>query len=405
MRNVKFLYLLIISLLLAKQSLAHEAFEYSKHQVEVSSNISISLDVYKPIAPLKTKALIVVSPGSSGLGDLCAGEFLNDKTVNFHHRCGLVKIFVDKGYAVAFYSQRGLLRLSECLQGDDFESRRQSYPLNCYLPEVRKELDLYTTTDDTEKVYAFLSKLFEKNLAVISLPTSEGSYHISKLVGSGKIKPVGVVLAGGVYGSLKEAWDVQKSYTHYFEKIEATFKRFNKDVISLNEIIEVNYLDSDYEHQENNPSTFRRFLGLEVTSRNKIDLFYNMALKNKRIWEARVADLDYLSPLSDDFYGAATPNYKNINYLRQMLASTEKLSDSYKGFPGKVIYVYGAFDRQMKIPPEGNCGIPQTACQVKILQHVGHGLEDASGEMPASSLNQLLDSVNEVYEYSRAHCN
>jgi len=403
MCSIKNVCLLIISLWLAKQSLAYEGFEFSKHQVEVSSNISISLDVYKPIAPLKTKALVVVSPGSDGLGDLCVGKFLNDKTVNFHHRCGLVKIFVDKGYAVAFYSQRGLLRLSECLQGDDFESRRQSYSLNCYLPEVRKELDLYTTTDDTEKVYTFLSKLFEKNLAVISLPTSEGSYHISKLVGAGKIKPIGVVLFSGVFGSMKNFWDHQRNYTIFFEKIEATFKHFNRDVITLDEIIEVNHLDSEYERQKNKPWNFREFIGLDVTSRNTIDIFYDKALKYKNLWESRAADPTYKEPIAGDLYGMTFPNYKSMDFARQLLTSTEKLSDSYKGFPGKVIYVYGAFDRQMKIPPEGNCGIPQTACQVKILQHVGHGLEDASGEMPASSLNQLLDSVNEVYEYSKAH--
>jgi hypothetical protein len=376
---------------------ASKSFDKEELNIEVENNITVAVDLFFPNNLRIAKALVIVSPGSDGTGDVYFDAEFKEKKYSSEYRGGLVKLFTDAGYAVAFFWQRGLIRNNQCINGQDYETRVKSYIENCYIKSIRGKTDLQATTLDTEKVYAYLAKhKFLKNTPLIALAISEGSHHISRLVELNKISPIGIVFVGGMYDSLKSTFLRQFRQDFYFEKIENFFKKTNKDSASLSDIAQYGNINTRFER------SISPQWGLRITMG---DVWINqdiLELRRTGFREASEAMLDkFVKNFVDGSVGRTFNQYENTyynsaKYWQQALTSEKNVIDQLAHYDKKVIYLYGSYDTLVRIPKQNECFIKTVKCKVEIINGVGHSLEDESGFPPEKSLTAILMAVNEV---------
>jgi hypothetical protein len=372
------------------------AANYSKKtsiDIEIADNIFLAVDIYNAVNP---KALIVVSPGSEGFGENIIAA-LNKKINSRLLKDELIDVANKAGYSIAYYWQRGLLRSNECLKGDTYEERKKSYVANCYKPQIRGKVDLYTTTADTEKVYKTLTThSLTKNLPIVALAVSEGSYHISKLIELSKIKPVGIVFIGGLFGSLRETVEYQFRSDFYIEKIALTFNATGKEYISLADVVKHGKLNIFIEPPGKPPWGVEMVMGkLQI---NKEDAAARKVYFEKQLEKVLVkyseANID--APVNGNFDGIEWPSSSSFSYLTQQLSAKEKIADQLRQYEKKVVYLYGSHDSLVKLPSNYSCPYGKLRCRIEIVQGVGHALQDESGLKPDKSLAAIINAVNEV---------
>ncbi len=377
--------------------------------IEVDKDISLAIDVYMPSSSARTKALIIVSPGSYGTGGdeyLWNEISLKKNILDADRKGGLVKLFNDADYAVAFFWQRGLLRGSECIKGDSYDDRVKALVTSCYLPSIRKHQDLYTTTSDTEKVYKFLgAHKLTSDLPVIALGLSEGSYHISKLIELKKIHPLGIVYIGGMFDSMSSTIERQGRREYFFKILDFAFNQIPKEQITTREITEVKATDLPDEFKSLSfnagvPGYPLRELNITMGGvvMNRADLPKQKQLFEKRNNDANAgiyegSKVDALGIYIFNFY---IPNYSSSLWNIQANQSNKRIIDQLSTYDKKVRFLYGSFDYKIKIPSPDACDRQRVKCKIEIIDGVGHGLEDKPHQIAEKSLVAILRAVNDV---------
>jgi pimeloyl-ACP methyl ester carboxylesterase len=376
--------------------------EYSqqKLQIEVNAGVFVALDLYKPNKQ-KIKALVVFSPGTGGVGDLYMdGEFRRGAN-DGDRKGGFVEALTQQGYAVALHWHRGLLRVEDCVKGNTLEEKRKSYASGCYLPEARKDADLLALTSDTAKVYEYLAKHSDvKSLPIISIGISQGSFHLAKLISRQEIKPKGLVLIGGLFDSYRSVNEYQLGFQYYFERINLTFEKTQQDVVSVRDVCEQTDLSVDV--YDPVPIMNKLIMSMGNVTVTKAD-FEKRKDTLRNSGEEHIQKLLKSSPensigvTSGGYREYPRPNFQSNDYERQTAVENVAIYDYLKDFHGDVHYIYGQHDTLLRIPTASHCKELIPMCSLKIIDGVGHALEDQTGLPPQRSLNAMLDAVNSVY--------
>jgi pimeloyl-ACP methyl ester carboxylesterase len=376
--------------------------EYSKQklQVEVDAEVFVALDLYVP-SNQKIKALVAFTPGTGGLGDLYMdGEFRRGGH-DGDHKGGFVEALTQQGYAVALHWHRGLLRVEDCVKGNTLEEKRKSYAFGCYLPEIRKNVDLLALTSDTASVYEYLAKKDDvKDLPVISVGLSQGSFHLSKLIALGQIKPKGLIYIGGLFDSYRAVYEYQLGFQYYFDKIDLTFEKTQKDIVSARDVCEQANLSVEvYEPVPIMNKLITSMGNVTVTKADfeerKITLRNNSEEYVKKLLESNPENLT--GSTSGGYREYTLPNFGSNGYERQTVVDNVAMYDYLKNFSGDVHYIYGEHETLLKVPAASHCKELIPTCSLKIIDDVSHALEDQTGLPPQRSLNAVLDAVNSIY--------
>ena len=364
--------------------------------LKVGTNAVMAVDVFKPLAG-KAKALIISLPGSDGFGH----EYDKGSPQQDSKLPGMmmqrIELFAKAGYATAIYSQRGLQRPSECAKGETAKEKNEFYGKHCYDKQVRSQVDLDTITADTRKVFAhFSTHPITKDLPVIALGLSEGSYHVARLIDLQRIKPAGVVFIGGMFGSFAATLARQFRKEFYFEKFDITFKVTGKEQISFADV--VTYADVNFwlGHPNYPPWGIGAAMGNVVISKEGMR-------KQKQVFEESYQQLfTTYSPgspqktLVGGVYGLTWPDFISGKYWEQSMRSNKSIIDQLKNYPHEVRFLFGAADDLVKIPPVTACDNIQPKCKITLIFDAGHQLEEQSGLLPERSLNAILNAINEV---------
>lgn len=391
--SLKIYFLAIILCSVSTQSEAGIFPKKISIDIKVEGNITLAIDIYKASNP---RALIVVSPGSEGFGENIIAA-LNQKTESKLSKDKLIEVANEAGYSIAYYWQRGYLRTSDCLVGDSYEQRRKSFVDYCYKPNVRGKADLHTTTMDTEKIYKkLLIHPATKNLPIVSLAISEGSYHVSRLIESKKIQPIGIVFIGGLFGSLRETVEYQLRNDFYMEKIYQTFKLTGKEYISFADVVKYGKLNIFIEPPGKPP--WGAALAMGQIQINKDDAAARKSYFENQFQKilAKHSILAIDTPTNGNFDGIEWPSSSSFNYLPQQLLAKTKIVDYLDQYDKKIVYLYGSFDSLIKLPNSASCPYAKLKCRIETIQGVGHVLQDESGFKPDRSLAAIINAVNEV---------
>ena len=389
---------LILSLLVLTPhaSWASEIVTRTTIDLKVGTNAVMAIDVLRPLAG-KVKALIVALPGSDAFGhDFDEGLPQQDgKPPSFMKQ--RIELFAKAGYATAIYSQRGLQRPSECAKGGTVKEKIDFYGEHCYNKQVRSQVDLETITADTRKVFAHLSTHpITKDMPVIALGLSEGSYHVARLIDLQKINPVGVVFIGGMFDSFAATIARQFRKEFYFEKFDITFKVTGKEQISFADV--VTYADVNFwlGHPNYPPWGIGAAMGNIVITKEGMR-------KQKQLFEDSYQQIfTNLSPgspqqtLNGEGKGMVWPELWSGKYLEQSMRANKSIIDQLKNYPHEVRFLFGAADDLVRIPPVTACDNIQPKCKIMLVFDAGHQLEEKSGLLPERSLNAILNAINEV---------
>jgi hypothetical protein len=393
---MKFILGFVGLVLFLQPALAMDLYKKTSIDVEVDKGITVAIDVYMPLNNAKPKALVIVSPGSDGVGENVF-ERLNRGEGNPETSDQLADALTKAGYAVAFFWQRGYLRTKDCVKGNSYEEKQKSYVANCYIKEIRANSDLHTTTSDTEKVYEALSlNHLTRNLSVVSLAISEGSYHISKLIQLKKINPAGVVFIGGMFESLAETFAYQFRYDFYFDKMDLAFSKSKKDTISFADLVKYGGINIFIEPPRREPWKAQEAMGAAFIT--KVDAANRKVMLARKfqefLFELPTKPLGL--PEYGFFDGLLAPSAISSSYLPQAFKATTDIVDQLAEYDRRVFFLYGSFESLIKLPSIYQCPHNKLQCKIEVIEGVGHYLQDQAGLRPPQSLNAILNAIKEV---------
>jgi hypothetical protein len=336
--------------------------------------------------------------GSGVTPGIFSEEDLKAREPDFDSRWGLVETFTKAGYAVAFMRERGVLREKSCIKGKDFAERTKSLATHCFVKKIRRHVDLHVVTKDTGIAYRYLSKLeATRNIPIVMLGLSLGSYRIGQLIESKRIQPAGVVFVGGVFDSLASTFAYQVRQDFYFEKIAHAFAQTGKDWVSFADIVKHGNFDYRLGVPNHVPWGVGHALGGVMIRKEDVSTRKFGFEKNYQDSKAAILNSTKEQPLNGSAYAHEVTSLWSSNYMLQILQSEKRVIDQLRGYRKKVVYLYGASDAQVKIPPPEACPAPQRQCKIEVLEGVGHSLEDGTGLfLPDTSLKAILRAVDEV---------
>lgn len=121
---------------------------------------------------------------------------------------------------------------------------------------------------------------------------------------------------------------------------------------------------------------------------------YQLALAAQRL-------LPPMATMDGAFGGIPIPVAWNARYSSQQQAAATSSVEQLGAFGGKVVYLFGALDYLFPLPGTGTCRTSdadavRAHCRFQLVDDVGHGLEDASGFMPAAIRDRLVEAIDEV---------
>jgi type VI protein secretion system component Hcp len=379
--------------------------QVTKINLKVEDGIYLPVDIYLPNS--QPKALLIVSPGTSGNGNtMYADTSFHHKKIDFDNRGGLTETLLNNNYAVLYFNHRGLKRLQDCLKGDDFQQRMSSLIQDCTDRKIRAEYDFESALVDNTSIYQYVSQTEKlKNIPVISLALSEGSYHISKLIQSRKIFPQGIIFLGGLHGSIADVAFHQLSRAYYFKRIENTFSITKKDNVTVEDVIQHGHINSMID--ANNNTTALPIRLSELMNGKSIDKATYELRKSLYQQEAKKFIQAQLSQREDTVIVSVTdfgehlgkkidPVSLNMKTLRQYYTDVTPVSERLKSFTNPVIYLHGEFDANLDAPSSIFCQQQSFQCYAKIIEGVGHGLDDESGLPSKKAKRALIESINKI---------
>jgi len=100
------------------------------------------------------------------------------------------------------------------------------------------------------------------------------------------------------------------------------------------------------------------------------------------------------------FEGVRIEKNWSTAYYTEFLSSSASQLDMLSGFHGAVRYLYGEYDQQMEIPSAAEFSAEARKrgllASMKIVPHVGHGLEDERGLPTIESMEAIVSSLRSV---------
>ena len=345
------------------------------------------------------KALVVVVPGSGGVADPYLDAELKRPTYDPDSRGGMTAKLLAAGYAAAYYGQRGYALPRTCVRGDSTPARAASFVQHCVDPAVRARVSLSTITADTGRVFAALVEHPRtRGLRQIALPFSEGMHHVSALVGQGAIHPAAIVAIGGPPVSIARVVRYQSSYEYYVEIAGKAFARCLDRQLAVDSVVRCAGSPGTPLHL----AKMRELAGGDVLARALLPLRRQLFLDHFRLGMSHAQRLPENATMSAIYLGHPIPVAWNARYAQEQQTASKSTLEQLGSFGGKVIYLFGALDYYMPLPASGPCrsvgGAAALAadCSFKILDGVGHGLEDDSGFAPGAMLDEVVRTIDEA---------
>lgn len=365
--------------------------------VELGQGAYTTVEIAWP-TNLVPRALVVVVPNSGGLADPYLNPELKRVAYDPDSRGGLTAKLLTAGYAVAYYGQRGYALPRTCIRGDTPAARAASFVQHCVDYRLRAGVSLSSITADTGRVFTALREHPRTGkLPQIALPFSEGMHHVSVLAGQGAIQPAGIVSIGGPQVPVSHVAWYQTSREHFAALARKAFARCPDKQLTVEKILSC----------AGSPGTppqldkMREFAGGEVLSRDFLPLrqqmfrdIYRLGLHDKVLPENAI--------LSASFEGHPMPVGWNLRYAQEQQNANKSTVEQLGRYTGKVIYLFGAQDYFFPLPAPGPCRVEgaktstPSDCSFRLVDGVGHGLEDASGFSPDAVLDEVVRALDEA---------
>jgi hypothetical protein len=344
------------------------------------------------------KGLVVVVPGSGGVADPYLDAELKRPAYDPDSRGGMTAKLLAAGYAAAYYGQRGYALPRTCISGASTPARAASFVLHCVDPAVRARVSLSSITADTGRVFAALAEHPRtRELRQIALPFSEGMHHVSVLAGQGAIHPAAIVAIGGPQVSVAHVVKYQSSYEHYVEIARKAFARCPGQQLAVDGVFRCAGSPSTPFHL----AKMRELASGEVLARDLLPLIRQSFLERYRLGLSP-PHLPENATMSAVYLGHPIPVAWNARYAQEQQTASKSTLEQLGSFDGRVRYLFGALDYYMPLPASGPCragsGEPAvpTDCRFRVLDGVGHGLEDESGFVPGAVLDEVIRAIDEA---------
>lgn len=350
------------------------------------------------------RALVIVVPGTGGLSDPYLNAELRKPVYDPDSRGGMTAKLLAAGYAVAYYNHRGYAPLRTCIRGDTLADRAASFVHRCVDPTVRAWVTLSSITADTARVFGALERHPRtKGLPQVALAFSEGMHHVSTLVGKGNIHPLGIVSVGGPHIPFADAVRYQTTYEYFVKIAQEAFKHCPENELTVDRIFSCAPASTSPDRL----SKMRELAGGNVLARNFLPLRRELFLFQYRAAPAYFKSLPPNTTMAGSFEGVLMPVAWNAHFPEEQMAATRSSVDQLGAFGGRIVYLFGALDYLSPLPASGSCRSPVSGaspppdCTFRLVAGVGHGLEDANGFVPATILDDLVRTVDEVFTHSR----
>ena len=390
---------LVICLLLCYASTAFSKINVKKSSFDIPLKTAghIPIDIYISADIPQPRGLIIVTPGTSGSGDYYLEGSLRSNVPDYDQQGGMVQLLASAGYASAFFWHSGIKRAKDCVEGETFDTRKKSLVTDCHIKTIRQKADLNSATWAVETAHKFLSENhLTSKLTKVALANSEGSYHAAKLIEAGKIEVDGVVLVGGMIESLSSTFQYQSLKEYYFKKIERTFEITQKDRLTFAEFVKYGNFNIDLEYPKEPTWGVGLTIGgivldkQDIPKRRKYFSDFNEAVLKTFVGknigpEKSLFNINYIS---QDYY--------SVNYLEQAFSANRRVIDYLETYKGKVHYLFGEYDAQVKVPENLSCNTLILSCKIEVIKGVGHGLENEQGYFPEHSKRAVLSAINSV---------
>lgn len=358
----------------------------------------IPTDLYIPTDIAVPKGLVIVTPGTSGMGDYYLEGSWRAKVPDYNQQGGIVQLLAAAGYASAFFWHSGIMRSKDCIEGETFETRKKSLLTNCYIKNIRQKADLNSATLATETAHKFLSENHLTNkLIKIALANSEGSYHVAKLIEARRIEVDGIVLIGGMLESLSSTFQYQFRKDYFFNKMERTFEITQKNQLTFAEFVKYGNFNIDLEYPKEPTWGIGQAIGGVVLEKQDFSkrkkYFYDLNSEALRLFIKK--NVAPAVPAKE--FTNISPEYDAFNYFAQALNANRRVINYLEAYKGKVHYLFGEYDAQVQIPENLSCNTLILSCKIEVIKGVGHGLENEQGYFPEHSKRAVLNAVNSVF--------
>jgi pimeloyl-ACP methyl ester carboxylesterase len=364
---------------------------------------TIRLDIYNPKTQ-PPKALIVVAPGTGGAGELFIEAMLSQSgAMDFDTRGGIVNILNSKGYAIAFFNVRGLLRLHDCIAGKDYASRVRSYVDRCLIPRERVTLDLHAMTSDYANAFQYLEKSAKKiGIPLVVLAISEGAYHAAQLIEREAISPKALVLIGAITESLAENHEYFMKRSYYFEKIQLTFEATQKTTVTFADVVKYGNLNINLEPPYVEPWGLGIAMGHVLIDQQGLVSrkaeFEKFSQDVKKISISQnpndIFSLNYATKFNKQ--GIKIPAAGSVRYAMQSWNSIKSVEESLSNFKRPVRFLFGEHEAVVKLPSSNFCSRQKYDCRIAFVKGVGHALQDESDVPPKHALDKLVETIEQL---------
>ncbi len=341
--------------------------------VPVDDGIEIAVEIYLPNS--RPKVLILMVPGTDGLGDSGLGNTIQANPPDYDNHEGWTQEFTKRGYAVAYYYNRGISRPQTCITGNSFEERRDAFVEKCIDGKVRTSLSLHQVTEDYQKV-AERTAMYasQQGAPFVVIAASEGIHHVSKVLSKGYPKIAAIVGLSAPMTSLSDIFLYQLFRRQIFNALREAFSNCDVDEVALEELAKC-----------------------VATPRNKAvlpDLLEVFAPNGKLIQRAHIDRLELewfnyqsavlnaiknadpeLYSAGSSFQGRAIPRAFSARYIKESLEECDSIAVRFSRFyDGPIVLIYGDGDyllteAAMKPPNRDNV-------EVVYVGNVGHSLKD-----------------------------
>lgn len=391
-------FLVFIGGIAKSANLDSTPFSTSSISVPLDEGVSTEVELVWP--KFSPKAIVVVVPGTGGLSDPYLSTEITKPIYFPDSRGGLTAKLIGAGYAAAFYNQRGYSTLSKCISGNNFDVRAASFVVRCVNPEIRKFVKLSTIEADTAAVFQALQRHVEtRDIPKIVLAYSEGMFHVSSLIQKNKIEPLGVVAVGGPSESMSYIMRYQLGFEFYRNLIAQAFQNYNDDVLDIDHLLSCSNSSSFPEFK----SYFDTYIGGKSLAKKDFpvrqEFFKKFVQTTFDHYEKPLPTDEYVKGFFNQFF--LSKNW-SAGYYTEAFSTKESTLKKIENFSGKVIYIFGAWDHLVPIHPAGACAteshIVLTRCEVRIVEKVGHGLEDENMVPSRDALNQIVSALDAVIE-------
>jgi hypothetical protein len=365
--------------------------------VRVSDQAVIDVELFTPRVG-KSKALVVVVPGTGGIADPYFDYEIVGSAYSPHHRGGLVDTFIAAGFSVAFYNQRGYRLLSTCVLGKNEEERRGTFVAYCVDQNIRVGVDLLTITSDTEKIFSALSQYpYSKDQPVIALAISEGMHHTSTLAGQNRIKVAGIVSIGGPVDSLSTVVEYQLTAQFYYTLVSDAMQRCKLQVIDINDI-------KRCARPKLSSFASKQLAGFFALGPMTLAQLDSRRLQSQQQYQAFVQKAaEVKTPYPGNFGRFVIPNNWSPQLYHQFFQSKQSVLRQLEGFSGHMRFLVGSADAQIPIPAAGSCkliAVTTKSCEIQIFEGLGHMLEGENDELPSQqTLKRIVSAVQSTIDY------